>query len=461
MTAGRLLVAYSNSANYVATTAEYLAAFGRHSSWDVRYLHVTHDAEPDVDLSEYDAVLQSYCVRPAFEMYVPPAWLEKLKAFQGVKAFALQDEYDRVNRTIGWLREVGADVIMTNVPAGDVHRVYSKMLFPDTRFLTVLTGYVPGNLPKHAGIKPLTRRPIVVGYRGRDISPRYGRLGFDKLDIGRSMKAACLAEGVPHDIEWTEEHRLYGDEWYRWVASCRVNLATETGSNVFDWNGDIEREYDERARAGGGKVEWARFLEWLEPRETGVQMGQISARIFEAAALRTALVAFPGSYSGILKAHEHYIPLERDFSNVDDVLRQIKDIDALTAMTERAYYDLIESDRYSYGRFVATVETALNEVAERKGMVLHRPFARNDYQPPLIDSAETRSMVERPTREPQPPLLFAFKRLAWETGAMREALERQMKVSEALARRLNEETATHARQIDDARITMLRHGIFA
>ena len=70
MPAPRLLVAYSNSATSVATTMEYLNSFKLYSSYDVAYLHVTHDAEINVDLNEFDAVFHSYCARLCFTGYV-------------------------------------------------------------------------------------------------------------------------------------------------------------------------------------------------------------------------------------------------------------------------------------------------------------------------------------------------------------------------------------------------------
>ena len=42
---GRLPVAYDNSANFVSTVAEYLAAIGSQLSFAVRYVHVTNGAE--------------------------------------------------------------------------------------------------------------------------------------------------------------------------------------------------------------------------------------------------------------------------------------------------------------------------------------------------------------------------------------------------------------------------------
>ena len=47
--------------------------------------------------------------------------------------------------------------------------------------------------------------------------------------------------------------------------------------------------------------------------------------IFETAAFRVCLILFPGSYSGILKPNIHFIELEKDFSNISEVLDQMKD----------------------------------------------------------------------------------------------------------------------------------------
>src|ERR1700693_1089318 len=93
---GRLLVAYSNAANYVAATSEYLASIGRYSQRDVRYVHVTHGAEIAVDLNEYDAVFQSYCARWP-EGLISPDFADNLKIFRGVKVLSVQDEYERTD----------------------------------------------------------------------------------------------------------------------------------------------------------------------------------------------------------------------------------------------------------------------------------------------------------------------------------------------------------------------------
>jgi hypothetical protein len=55
----------------------------------------------------------------------------------------------------------------------------------------------------------------------------------------------------------------------------------------------------------------------------------------------------------------HYIPLAKDFSNLGDVLRLIRDPEMRRELTENAHRDLIASGRYSYARFVEGVDATL------------------------------------------------------------------------------------------------------
>jgi hypothetical protein len=61
----------------------------------------------------------------------------------------------------------------------------------------------------------------------------------------------------------------------------------------------------------------------------------ISSRHFDAIGTKTIQVSFPGRYNDILRADEHYISLNTDFSNIDEVLAKVADVDFCETMTER------------------------------------------------------------------------------------------------------------------------------
>ena len=143
--------------------------------------------------------------------------------------------------------------------------------------------------------------------------------GFEKLEIGRRMREICVERGIAHDIEWDDEKRIYGDAWYKFIGSCRAILGSESGSNIFDFDGSIEAKYVELSAAPSGPVPYDEFRPYTERCDREYDMRQISPRVFEAAAMHTPMILFSGRYSDLLQPGEHFIQLKKDFSNVDFV----------------------------------------------------------------------------------------------------------------------------------------------
>lgn len=63
---------------------------------------------------------------------------------------------------------------------------------------------------------------------------------------------------------------------------------------------------------------WAKFF---QARKTApVYTKCISSRHFDAAGTKTLQIMFPGRFNDILLPHIHYVPVKKDFSNIDEVL---------------------------------------------------------------------------------------------------------------------------------------------
>jgi hypothetical protein len=358
---GKLLVIYSIVSTVVATTMEYVRSFGRYSQYEVSYVNGTHGARLGVELDEFDAIWLNYCCRLCFPGYVGADVRQALKTYRGLKLVSVQDEYEQTENLRQAIEELEFDVVFSVVPESARDYVYPKERFPRTEFISVLTGYVPEQLEAKCATTPLERRPITIGYRGRDLGARYGELGFWKAEIGRRVRAICLERHIPCDIEVSEASRIAGNRWYTFIESCRTMLGTESGSNVFDFDGSIQRRDETLKRTHGplAHVAHGEFASYVAEHESNVGMGQISPRVFEAAALRTPQILLTGRYSGLIEPDEHYLELKKDFSNLDDVLRQVEDIPALHAMAQRTYDRLIASGAYSYRRFVELVDSVI------------------------------------------------------------------------------------------------------
>jgi len=291
---------------------------------------------------------------------------DKLGGYSGLKVLFIQDEYDHTNRAKSLIRKIGCHLVFSVVPPRHLESIYPAAEFPGVVFVSNFTGYVPADLVALVGAtKPPSARSLVVGYRGRPLSMRYGQLGREKVEIGRLVKEYCDARSIPNDIAWSEEARIYGTRWYGFLASCRAMLGSESGSNVFDWDGSLDARIGDYRRANPFASDAEVYRHVVLPQERPGLMNQISPRLFEAIAARTVLVLFEGAYSGVVKPGEHYIALRKDGSNLDQVFELLQDDDYVDGVAQRAYDDIIRSDTYSYRRFVKWVDELIDSSSQR------------------------------------------------------------------------------------------------
>lgn len=365
---------YDPASSHVGTVREHLEAFRRHSRHTYtfvpavavgRVLRANAERNP-IDLSLFDAVVVHYSIRISLQSHLAEDFAIALDQFNGLKVLFIQDEYDSVECTRQWMDRIQFDLVYTCVPLDESDKVYPSSRYPATDFLPTLTGYVPESANIDRFVRPLGERRLAFVYRGRELHPIYGRLGHEKLMIGVEARRRAEAMGVPVDIAWDAECRIYGDDWYRFLASGRATLGTESGSNVFDFDGslvaEIERLKRKRPEMSFEEI-WERLL---KPHEGHVRMNQISPKIFEAIRLRTALVLFEGEYSGVVRPDIHFIPLKKDFSNFEDVVAKVMDDNLIGQMTERAFSDVIASGTYSYRSFVDGVDRDIQERCPRR-----------------------------------------------------------------------------------------------
>lgn len=355
----RVLCLYNATETYTEAVFEHLDAFRRHSNLYWVYLHWESLVEWKNRVTDFDILVIHYSVRLPFDQ-ITDEMAEIVHDFAGTKAVFLQDEYDGTNRTKYWLQRMGINVVFTVVPERTVNKIYPTHEFPDTAFHTVLTGYVPDGMAERFGnLTPTFERTLIVGYRGRILPIHYGALGQEKWAIAKHVKRYCESYGIAHDIECSDESRIYGVDWYRFIASCRAMLGTESGSNVFNWSGTLVREVASYRQCNTGASDDEIYDAIIRPLELPNAMNQISPRIFEMAAARTVMILFEGSYSDAIDPSVHYIALRKDFSNLLEVFAMLNDRSLVSRITENAFSHVIESGKYSYSSFTRSVDNAL------------------------------------------------------------------------------------------------------
>jgi len=332
---------------------EHVGAFRRYSRFRVYELNTALGMPRK--LPRFDAILFHYTIFSTAGYHLDADLLHYLEstARDSYKIALFQDECHYCRQRFAFLNRHDIDCVYTIVAPQYVASVYGKY----TRVPKVIShipGYVGDDLLSAAGrfSKPDAERTIDIGYRGRRLPLHLGRTGQEKYEIGIRFKEAAALSGLRLDIACEEEDRIYGEDWYRFVADCRAVLGSESGIGLIDIEDEVLEEYN-RLAASGEPITLERLDCGALGRVEGlIPYRSIAPRHFEAAALRVCQILYEGDYSGMMEPMVHYIPLKKDFSNLDEALERFRDTELRATLTENAHRDLIASGRYSYAAFV-------------------------------------------------------------------------------------------------------------
>ena len=343
-----------------STVREHIHAIKAHSRFPVWELNTDLGFPPGLRDVHPSVVFLHYSMFGSGRYLLADELSEFVRSCDCMKVACFQDEFYFCQKRFALVNELGVDLVLTHVHTEDIPRVWGRYA-PRTRARFNYPGYVGSETLAAAerfGLPP-ERRDIDVGYRGRPLQPFMGSGALEKVVIGERFKELAAASGLRVDIDTGEHGRLYGNSWYEFLGRCNAVLGVESGTSYLDLEDEVYRDYQERL-ADGRPV----TLEALQEGPLGrwdhnFSYRTISPRHFEAAAFRICQVLFEGEYSGVLAPMVHYVPLKKDFSNLDEVVRLIGDRQVRDELTENAYRDLIDSGEYSYARFVQGVDADL------------------------------------------------------------------------------------------------------
>jgi hypothetical protein len=359
-----ILLLCDDNPRHASTILEHIGALKRYSRHRVRTFNPRRLSHRFLDFDEFDAVVIHYSLLSSSEDFLHHTYREALARYRGLKVQFIQDEYRWIDEITGVIRQMGVHVLFSCLPLEEAQRVYGPRL-PGVTLVPTLTGYVPDSLVG-AEVPPPEARPIDIGYRARNLPFWLGDLGRQKYLIGQGVLDRASRYGLKVDISSREEDRMYGRRWIDFLKSCRATLGSGSGSSIADYDGSIQRNVDRYVEDHPDATYEEVHEKLLAPHEGTLGLDVISPRIFEGIALRTALILFPSPYSGVVKPGEHYISLEPDLSNMDEVVAKLRDDRFVTDLTDRAYRDIVGSGKYSYRELVRQFDAVMDARPEHR-----------------------------------------------------------------------------------------------
>ena len=272
-------------------------------------------------------------------------WLERRR---GKLAILIGNEYELMDEKIDFIRTVGADIICSQLSSAAAHYLYAEC--EQSRFITL----PPALNPAVYYPMPTIQRSIDIGFIGDIYWPFIG--DKERTDLIRFFEAHGASFGLHCDIR-TE--RIPRPEWAKFLNTCHSIIGAESGTYYLNDRCRLltaARNYNlnENRQATFEEV-FERFYQG-QPR---VASGKtISARHFEPIGTKTCQILLEGDYQGMLKADEHYISVKKDLSNIDEAVRQFKDVDYRQAIVECAYEHVMQQHTYHH-----RVQTLLQALA--------------------------------------------------------------------------------------------------
>jgi hypothetical protein len=363
------------------TVISYLNAFTNYSNNKFFEISLLHHFPSKINLNKFDAVILHYSlpIGKHLDFYYSKELINKLIKYRGLKITFLQDEYSSVHTCCKNLKMLGIDILFTCVPDKEIQKVYPSTTLPKLKIVNILTGCTPESFLKYKKT-PICNRAIDVGYRSRKNPYWLGKLGYEKFFIAQQFKLMSHKYNLNLDLSTNENDRIYGQDWIDFVGSCKTMIGVESGSSIFDFSGELENKVNNIIKKDPNISFERVYNQCLKPFEGNVYLNQISPRCFEAAALKTPMVLFEGKYSGILKPNKHFIPLKKDFSNFDDVVKKIRNYSYLQKMADRVYNDIALNPKYSYKSFIKKIDKVIDlEFSKRNKKIVLDPYNETNF----------------------------------------------------------------------------------
>ncbi|MEM7359283.1 MAG: hypothetical protein AAF431_09310 [Pseudomonadota bacterium] len=287
-------------------------------------------------------------------------FLSKIKSWQKCdfgaarKIALMQDEYKNNDLLQRFVQELSIERVFTLAPNTQWNAIYGNQIVNRGILTQYLAGYLETN--EH---KPMEndKRDIDIGYRTdwTKMHVKLGSTGMLKRNIAHIVDQSAREQGLSTNIRIGSEHFIKGDDWNRFLRRCRYVIGVPSGSSVLDKSGDIEAQLAARLRENPKVEENLLYREIVESCDGSLLLEVLSPRHFEAILNGCGQILIESDYNGVLVPWVHYLPLKRDFSNLQEIMALAADEELRLTMVRNSQRDIVSSQQYSYKSFVDLV----------------------------------------------------------------------------------------------------------
>ena len=309
--------------------------------------------------------------------------------FEALAVIRLPENHERFTRKYAFLKDICAVRIAITMDdytapgylepfllALDIQHMHTPLpdhvdaLYPNLigkmEFHGALTGYLDQPFVDKAVqfSKPWAERSIYFGNRIRYLNPEYGRWARVKGDMNACLEYILRARGYNTDLSFRYEDRIEGDDWIRFLCNTKFMTNPQGGCSVIDRYFEVSkaavRFREKNPDATFEQTEAACF-----PGLDGKHIMKASGpRLIQSIVCGSVQVIPTDDYPAGLEPMKHYIPLETDFSNLDDALAIMADEDRCQEIAAAAREKVMSSPEVWFDSFIEGVLSDIPEVTD-------------------------------------------------------------------------------------------------
>jgi hypothetical protein len=358
-----LHIIYERNIRDRKTIADYTYSFRKYAT-DHRHLYINaalplplslKNIPADLIIFHYTFVGQKWAGQEHFLKV--QTTIDELQSHTAHKVAINQDEYYLSNAVCDFCKRFNIKSFITLLPEKEWQKVYPYEKSGIEQFIFSFAGYIDEEEIKYLNDiqPPHFSRKIDISYRARKVPYWLGEHGQIKYQIGEAFLTSPKTSQLNCDISSRESDVFYGRNWLKFLANSRTALGCLGGASLHDPDGNIRSIVDlyvkSNPKALFAEVKKACFNE----TDNNLEYFAISPRHFECCITKTCQILMKGNYFGVLKPNIDYIELKPDYSNLDQVIVQIKDPEFTQIIANNAFNNVVQSGKYTYRYFAKDV----------------------------------------------------------------------------------------------------------
>jgi hypothetical protein len=272
-------------------------------------------------------------------------FFEQIQDMDVPKIYFVGNEYKLMPEKIAFAKELQCALFITQAESKQIEDIYSEAIGCPVESLP--GAGLSANLFRPR--KDFEKRPIDLGFRAAD-EPAYF-YHQDRMAMAEYFLNNCTKLGLKVDISVGQNKKRFNRNAYAdFLNNCKGQLGTEGGPAHFDLTDKLRLAVNQHTIAHpDASFEEINAL-FFPAEQDRVPLRIITGRNIEAAGTKTVQLLFEGNYSGHFHPDEHYLPIRKDFSNIEEAMEKFRDRSYCNKLTDNAY-DLVMQE-FTYQKLI-------------------------------------------------------------------------------------------------------------